>query len=62
MPFNATVLEQERHLTDVKHAIAHRGIQEDMRNIYHVKADQKAWNLNNKIIHEYRMSKYSKNK
>jgi hypothetical protein len=62
VPYNVAQLYTDMNSLDPLDCMAHRGIQENLRDNYGYKSDQKTWNENCKVIHEYTMTKNEKKK
>lgn len=60
VPYDTERLFQDRFSTAISDVLDHRRIQEELMTDYGYKSDQKAWNKNCKIIHEYNSGKYDK--
>ena len=60
LPYNTDTLLKEMNSSEIGDVNAHRTIQEKLYKNYGYKSDQKAWNKNCYIMHNYELAKYKK--
>ncbi len=60
LPYDTEKLFNEKDSSDPLDCLDHRGIQEELRNNFNYRSDQKAWNKNCNVIHKFRSGKYKK--